>query len=696
MEQRNLLLAIVLSVAILLGFELLYNAPQQQRQAQTTGQTQTTGQGETGGQGDTGGGSSTAPQAGNDAAQAPGTSAGGTSGSGTGRAEAPARDQVLASQTDRVRIKTPKLEGSISLTGGQIDDVTLSDYRHDLALDSELIHLLSPRQSREAYYANFGWSGLHDAGIALPSPDTKWQADSDTLTPNQDITLTWTNEAGLTFERTYAIDRDYMFTVTQRVTNNSGEPVSLAPYGLIARQGTPETSGFYILHEGPLGVLKGTLEEHSYGDLRDSGEISAESNGGWLGITDKYWLVSLVPEQGKTVKTRFVHTNSGGGNKYQTDILYETSRIAPGSSTSQTSHLFTGAKEVAVLDRYKENLGVPMFDKAVDFGWLYFLNKPLFKVLKFFEDMTGNFGVAILILVVIIKIIFFPLANKSYRSMAKMRKLQPEMQRLRDQFGNDKQRLNQEMMTLYKQEGANPASGCLPILVQIPVFFALYKVLLTTIEMRHAPFFGWIQDLSAKDPTAITNLFGFMPWSVPELGPLNVLNIGILPIIMGITMYAQQMLNPQPADPMQAKIFKFLPVMFTFLLAQFPAGLVLYWTWNNLLTAGQQYIIMRRAGQKPGEKLPSTSAKAKTSDGDSSNGDSGQKEKVQAETAQAEAESAPAPATAVATTATSPGEAETPAETATAAASESATGASRNPAAKTGKGKGKGKKGRRR
>jgi YidC/Oxa1 family membrane protein insertase len=679
MEQRNLLLAIVLSVAILLGFELLYVQPgQESQQAQ---QTEATGGGET------------TPQAQGEAATAPGAGgqqSAGVPGSTGGGVQAPDRAQILAGDNARVRIDTPKLTGSIDLTGGRVDDITLTKYRRTLDPESERIHLLSPRESREAYYAAFGWSGVRGTAAELPGPDTPWQADRETLTPGNDVTLSWTNATGLTFERTFSIDDDYMLTVTQQVTNNTGESVSLAPYGLISRRGTPETSNFYILHEGPLGVLDGTLNEQDYGDLRDAGVIETDTTGGWIGITDKYWLVSLIPDQDAAVKSRFVHTGNGV-DKYQTDILYDTVSIGAGATVSQTSRLFAGAKEVAVLDRYKEDLGVPMFDKAVDFGWLYFLNKPLFKVLKFFEDLSGNFGVAILALVVIIKIIFFPLANKSYRSMAKLRKLQPEMQRLREQFADDKQRLNQEMMALYKNEGANPASGCLPILIQIPVFFALYKVLLVTIEMRHAPFFGWIQDLSAKDPTAITNLFGLAPWGVPELGPLEVINIGILPIIMGITMYMQQMLNPQPADPTQAKIFKFLPVIFTFLLAQFPAGLVLYWTWNNLLTAAQQYLIMKRAGDKPGAKSATPPAKAKKSEGGAKpGGGNGAASEGTGTSGESGGDAVPA-GTAAAAPAAEEGEEAAVAETAPAAA-----GSSGNPAAKTGKGKGKGKKGRKR
>jgi YidC/Oxa1 family membrane protein insertase len=692
MEQRNLLLAIVLSVAILLSFELLYYGPQNESQGpeQTTESTARDG-----------GGPATQPQAQGDdtAPDATASRSAGMPDTGGAQAQAPTRDQVLAGDDNRIRIDTPKVTGSIALNGGRIDDITLKTYRRELDPESEQVHVLSPKGSREAYYAAFGWSGVAGTGIELPTPDTQWSADGDRLSPGNDVTLSWTNPVGITFERVYSIDRDYMVTVTQRVTNNAEEAISLAPYGLISRRGTPEVSRLYILHEGPLGVLEGTLDEYDYGDLQDEGIIANDTQGGWIGITDKYWLASLVPDQDAQVKTRFVHSDDGGVNKYQTDILYDTKRIEPGATVSQTSRVFAGAKEVAVLDRYKEELGVPMFDKAVDFGWFYFLNKPLFQVLMYFQNLTGNFGIAIFMLVVCIKIVFFPLANKSYRSMAKLRKLQPEMQRLREQFGDDKQRLNQEMMALYKQEGANPASGCLPILIQIPVFFALYKVLLVTIEMRHAPFFAWIQDLSAKDPTAITNLFGLMPWGVPELGPLNILNIGVLPIFMGFTMYAQQLLNPQPADPTQAKIFKLLPVFFTFILGQFPAGLVLYWTSNNVLTAAQQYLIMKRAGDKPGQKSAAPPPKPqqqksggnKTGGGGASGTGSGNGAADPSGDGEADSAGGPAPVPAgAAANAANTGVGEA------AAGATPAAGGSSNPAAKSAKGKGKGKKGRKR
>ncbi len=592
MEQRNLILAIVASIAILLGFELLYNAPEREQQAQQAAQQEAAQQEQTGG-----GSGSSAPTPGGD---------GGVPGAAPSQAGALDRSEVL-DDTKRVKIDTPSLLGSINVQGGRIDDLTLRTYRQEVDQESGPIDLLSPEGSKSSYYADFGWANAARAGLTLPNDKTTWQVENGgPLTQDNAVTLSWSNGEGLTFKRTFRVDEDFMFTVEQTVVNDTGEPVSLAPYSLVNRRGTPDTLGYYILHEGPIGVFDGTLDEVDYDDVQDDGPLAYQTTGGWIGITDKYWLVSLVPDQDKPVKARFIHNQSQGGvAKYQADVLYDGVQVEPGSSVSNTTRLFAGAKEVSLLDAYSEQYGIPHFDKAVDFGWFYFLTKPIFQALDFFAEVTGNFGVAILILVVILKILLFPLANKSYRSMAKMRNLQPEMVKLRERFGDDKQRLNQEMMALYKREGANPASGCLPILLQIPIFFALYKVLFVTIEMRHAPFVGYLQDLSAKDPTSILNLFGVLPWGVPELGPLNILNIGFLPLVMGISMYAQQMLNPQPADPMQQRIFQLLPVVFTFILSQFPAGLVLYWTSNNIFTIVQQYIIMKRAGMQIGGKQPS-------------------------------------------------------------------------------------------
>ncbi len=580
-DNRNLIVAIVLSLAILLGFEYLVGGPQREQLAEQQRQQQAAQLGEPG----------TAPQA--DPAQIP-APPGGETGTGTEVSDTLSRDAALR-LSPRVTIDTPTLRGSIALKGGRLDDLVLTHYRETIDPTSPRIELLSPAEAARPYFADFGWSS-GERSLELPDRETLWQANGTELTPGRPVTLSWTNSQGITFEKIFSLDQNYMFTVTQRVENRGGAALTLSPFGLVSRTGHPDILGFYILHEGLIGVFDETLEELDYSDLEEKKVIQQETTGGWIGITDKYWLVALVPDQQKPVNSRFVFTALNGPGKYQTDFLYDSVKLAPGSNHEVTSHLFAGAKQVLLLDKYQEDLGIARFDRAVDFGWFYFLTKPFFYMLHYFAGLLGNFGLAILAVTVIVKLVFFPLANKSYRAMAKMRKLQPEMKRLQERFKEDKQRLNQEMMTLYKKEGANPMSGCLPILVQIPVFFALYKVLFVSIEMRQAPFYGWIHDLSAPDPTSILNGFGLFPWTVPDLGLLAVINIGVWPIVMGVTMVLQHRLNPQPTDPLQAKIFTWMPVIFTFLLAQFPAGLVIYWTWNNVLSILQQAVIMKRAG----------------------------------------------------------------------------------------------------
>ncbi len=579
MDQRNLLLAILLSLAILLFFEMFIMEPQAP-QEQVQQQQQTAEQAQTG-----------APRPGEaDIPQPPGALPGPDSADGA----VLDRESALA-ESPRVTISTPTLRGSISLRGGKVDDLTLARYRETVDPTSPNIELLHPDGTSKPYFADFGWTTI-EQGLNLPGRDTLWQADRSELVPGQAVTLTWDNGQGLRFERRFEIDEHYLFTVTQRVANTGAQAVTLSPYGLISRTGTPPVLGFYILHEGLIGVFDDKLEEIDYDDLQDVGEMKRTGTGGWLGITDKYWQASLLPDQEKPVTARYVHTLRDGEDRYQTDYLYEPISIPAGANSEITSRLFAGAKEFFVLKDYRDQYNIPLFDRAVDFGWFWFLTIPLFQALHYFAQIIGNFGVAILVITVLIKLAFFPLANKSYAAMAKMRKVQPEMLKLREKYAEDKQRLNQEMMALYKREGANPMSGCLPILIQIPVFFALYKVLFVTIEMRHAPFFGWVQDLSARDPTSILNGFGLLPWDAPFLGAFDVVNIGIWPILMGATMYFQQKLNPQPPDPIQAKIFLFMPLIFTFLLASFPAGLVIYWTWNNLLSILQQAVIMKKNG----------------------------------------------------------------------------------------------------
>jgi YidC/Oxa1 family membrane protein insertase len=589
-DNRNLILAIVSSVVILVGFEFYssWRHPD-------AGQTQVE---------QTAGTDAAAPKTANPVAgnvPTPGSSTQMSVPSISGTAAAPTTAEVqsasrsaLIEKSARVTIQTPSLSGSLSLIGGRIDDLTLHNYREELDKTSPEIVLLSPSGAKNAYFADYGWVG---EGITLPNPTTLWTASSSTLSPERPVTLSWNNGQGLIFKRTYAIDENYMFTVTQAVENTTGKPVTLHPYALMSRHGTPEVTGFYILHEGLLGVFDETLQEVDYDDMQENNSVQNVTTGGWLGITDKYWLVALVPNQKTPSTTRFTYRNDAGLEKYQADFLGTPVTIAAGASGQSVSHLFTGAKEVTLLDNYETDLGVARFDLAIDFGWFYFLTKPIFYTLIFINEHVGNFGVAILLLTVLIKLLFFPLANKSYVSMSKMKKLQPEMIKLRERYGEDKTKLNQEMMALYKREKANPASGCLPMLVQIPVFFSLYKVLFVTIEMRHAPFFGWIQDLSAPDPTNLFNLFGLIPWDPTTILP-DAMWIGVWPLFMGITMFLQQKLNPQPADPVQAKIFLFLPIMFTFLLARFPAGLVIYWAWNNLLSIIQQKVIMVKMGVK--------------------------------------------------------------------------------------------------
>ena len=574
-EQQNLILAIAMSIAILLGFQLFYEGPRQ-KQAELQAQSQQLQKAATTAQ--------QAPAATPDAPVA-----------------APLipklrdRAEVVAEQAAsalRLKITTPRVTGTINRTGARLDDLSLVDYHETPDPKSPDIVLLAPAGTENPYYAEFGWVA-EDHAVAVPDANTVWTASADTLTPEKPLVLNWDNGKGLVFQKTVAIDENFMFRVTDRVSNNTGAAVTLLPYGLVSRQGTPKTQGFYILHEGPVGVLDGTLNEFKYKDLADKGTIQKTTTGGWIGITDKYWIVTLVPDQQKQVTARFLYTKLHGDDRYQVDILGEPMTAQAGESIESKRRLFAGAKEVKLLDAYANKLDVQKFDLAVDFGWFYFLTKPFFYCIDFLHGILGNFGVAILVFTVLVKALFFPLANQSYRSMSKMKQLQPQVTVIRERCGEDKERMNREMMELYKREKANPLSGCLPILIQIPVFFALYKVLFVTIEMRHAPFFGWIHDLSAPDPTTLFNLFGLIPWTPP-----TVLMIGVWPLLMGVTMWLQQKLNPTPPDPMQQKIFAVLPFMFTYMLASFPAGLVIYWCWNNLLSIGQQWLIMRQMGVK--------------------------------------------------------------------------------------------------
>lgn len=502
------------------------------------------------------------------------------------------RDEALA-QSPRVAIDTPSLKGSIALKGGRIDDLTLKDYRETVDPTSPNVILLSPAGGPDAYYTSYGYVSA-DHSLALPADDTMWTAASQgPLTPQSPVTLTYDNGKGLKFTRSIAVDDKYMFTVTDAVTNAGADPVSLSPFGLVFRQVLPPRTSYWILHEGLIGVFDEGYEPLTYKKAMalNGAQVKFASKTGWLGIADKYWATVLVPPQGNAFNVQFTGTAVGEQGQFRTDFVMDPIELAPGASAESKNQVFAGAKEVHLVDSYGAKYSIPKFDLLIDWGWFYFLTRPMFYALDFFYKLVGNFGVAILIVTLCIKLVLFPLANKSYVSMSKMKKLGPEMQRIKERYGEDRARQQQAMMELYKKEKVNPASGCLPILVQIPIFFALYKVLFVTIEMRHAPFFGWIKDLSAPDPTNIFNLFGAIPWDPPHF-----LMIGIWPLIMGVTMWVQMKLNPAPPDPVQQKMFAWMPVFFTFLLASFPAGLVIYWAWNNTLSVIQQSVIMSRQG----------------------------------------------------------------------------------------------------
>ena len=594
MDQKNFIVAIVLSVAIIMGWQYIFPAkhPTPQEQQQTAGQSTT----------------NASPQAGSNQPGSTAPSAPGAPSSSQPAAEkVMTREEALAA-SPRVTFNTPQLIGSIALKGARIDDVQLAKHREELDPNSPPVPVLSPLGGDHPYYAEFGWTSS-DAGVKVPGPDSLWTASDTTLAPDKPVRLTWDNGAGLIFGLDISIDENFMFAVKQSVENKTDKPVTLYPWSLVVREGEHKNEGTYVLHEGPYGVFNGTSKEFGYKDFEDNKQQKFPTTGGWVGFTDKYWMATIVPDQKSKVDVTIKGTGKGANIKYQADYVAPAVTVAPGATGAYDSHLFAGAKIVRVIDAYRDNLGIDRFDLTIDWGWFWFFTKPMFYLLEWLYAHIGNFGVSILILTVIVKALFFPLANKSYAAMSKMKALQPEMEKLKQRYGEDKQRLNQEMMQLYRREKVNPAAGCLPIVVQIPVFFALYKVLYTTIEMRHQPFFGWIHDLSAPDPATLLTGFGFFPWDVPPY--LHFFNIGVWPLVMGVTMFLQQKLNPAPADPVQAKVFQFLPIMFTFMLAPFSAGLVIYWAWSNTLSIAQQYTIMRRHGTPIGSKAQAKAAAAK-------------------------------------------------------------------------------------
>jgi YidC/Oxa1 family membrane protein insertase len=589
-NNRNFILAIILSVGVLFGWQYFFvpkHAPQPPG-TQTTEQPQQQSQPP----------AEPGPPQPRSEGGTPVTAPGGALQPAAPQAATQTRDEARAS-APRLAIDTPSIKGSINLKGGRIDDVVLKKYRETVDPSSPNVVLLSPAGSPQPYYVEHGWVAEAGKDASVPGPDTVWKPESaGPLTTSAPVTLTYDNGKGLVFTRTIGIDDNYMFTVTDAVANTGSEPVTLYPYGLVSRLGMPQNQAYYILHEGLIGVVDGGLEQITYKKALDHPPAAFKAKSGWLGITDKYWAATVMPEQGKDFDARLTGTQgTAGAEHFQSDYLMGAVTVPVGGKAETKGYVFAGAKEVNLVDSYANKYAIPKFDLLIDWGWFYFLTRPMFYALDFFYKLVGNFGLAILIVTVIIKLVLFPLANKSYVSMSKMKKLQPELQRIKERHEDDRMRQQQAMMELYKKEKVNPASGCLPILVQIPVFFALYKVLFVTIEMRHAPFFGWIKDLSAPDPSSVFNLFGLLPFEpsqVPFVG--HFLMIGAWPLIMGVTMWVQMKLNPAPPDPVQAKVFTWMPVFFTFLLAGFPAGLVIYWAWNNFLSVIQQSVIMSRQG----------------------------------------------------------------------------------------------------
>jgi YidC/Oxa1 family membrane protein insertase len=589
-DNKNTILAIVLSALVLLGWQYFFAVPQEkarQEQLQAQQQKQNAPTAAQPGQ-------PVQPPAQTGAPQVPGQASPPT-------ASAPVDRRAALATSPRVPIATGSLQGSIALKGGRVDDLALVKFRETVDPKSPPIVLLSPSGTADPFYAEFGWAGTAGANVKLPTSETVWkQAGSGALTVTHPVTLTYDNDEGLEFRRTIAVDDKYVFTIKDEVTNKGASPISLFPYALISRHGTPQTAGYYILHEGLIGVLgESGLQEYTYKNIAEKKAVNFDVTNGWLGITDKYWAAVLLPDTTARLKARFSTGALGNLPTYQTDYLLDAQTVAPGATASTNARLFAGAKEVAVVNEYEKRLKLNRFDLLIDWGWFYFITKPLFIAIDYLYRLVGNFGLAILIITVLIKIAFFPLANKSYASMAKMKAVQPQMTALRERHANDKTKQQQELMELYKREKINPLAGCLPIAIQIPVFFSLYKVLFVTIEMRHAPFFGWIHDLSAQDPTNIFNLFGLIPFD-PTLIPVfgQFLHLGLWPLIMGVTMWVQMKLNPAPPDPTQQMIFNWMPLIFTFMLASFPAGLVIYWAWNNSLSVLQQSVIMRKHGAK--------------------------------------------------------------------------------------------------
>ncbi|MDQ2092367.1 membrane protein insertase YidC [Marimonas arenosa] len=586
-QNKNLILAVTLSMLVILAWSIIFPPPEPPQEAPGTEVTATATP------------SADSPATGGPVVDtATGGAAATTEASASALAEAP-----------RITIDTPSVKGSISLLGGRIDDLALKNYRDTLNEGSDIVTLLSPQGGDGAYYALFGWAP--GAGLApedVPGPNSLWTQESGgTLAPGAPVVLRWQNGKGLTFRRTISIDEEFMFTIRQAVQNDSDGTVTLAPYGILARHGEPaELKNFFILHEGVVAMADGQLAEVDYGDMTDfafdpnegaKAQVTRVQGNGWIGFTDHYWMTTLIPGKGAF---KSVAKYDDRRDIYQTEAVMKTQSLEPGGSTEMSARLFAGAKEWATIRAYQNEGSVDKFLDSIDWGWFFFITKPMFAVLHWLNAIIGNMGWAIIGLTIVIKIILFPLAYKSYASMAKMRELQPQMEALKEQCGDDRQKMQQEMMALYKREKVNPASGCLPILLQIPIFFSLYKVIFVTLELRHAPWIGWIRDLSVPDPSSLFNLFGLLPWDGPPQGSiLALVFLGIMPILLGVSMWLQQKLNPAPTDPTQKMIFAWMPWVFMFMLGSFASGLVLYWIANNTITFIQQYTIMRSHGYNP-------------------------------------------------------------------------------------------------
>jgi YidC/Oxa1 family membrane protein insertase len=582
-DTRNLFLAIALSVSVMAAWQYFYAGPLYQRQHQAQMQA-----------------NSAAPTSEAEPSAAAGASHPATATlPGAPATAAPGTISDVLAASPRVIIDAPSLGGSINLKGGVLDDLVLKDYHETVDKKSPLVRLFSPSGAPDAYWAD---TGLVGSGAGkTPSLDTVWTADAKTLTPEHPVTLTWDNGAGLVFKRVIAVDDKYMFTITDSVANSSAEPVTLRPYGLVLRHGMPKVAGYSVLHEGFEGVIGDQEHAPNYASVdKDTGKVETyKGDGGWLGFTDKYWASAVIPEQIAPIEVRYSASGTVQPEDYQADFVGAEKSISPGATFDTTTRVFAGAKEVSTIYSYESQFGIKKFNLMIDWGWFYFITQPMFWLIDTIYRYVGNFGVAIMIVTVMVKLAFFPLANRSYNSMAKMKKIQPQIAALKDLYPDDKVKQQQEQMALFKREGVNPVAGCLPMVIQIPVFFALYKVIFITIEMRHAPFFGWIRDLSAPDPTNVFTLFGLIPWDptvLPAFG--HFLHLGIWPLVMGVSMFFQMKMNPEPADPVQKTMFSWMPVIFTFMLGTFPAGLVIYWTWNNTLTVLQQYYIMTKAGVK--------------------------------------------------------------------------------------------------